>query len=80
MSSLLTLFVLVLSVSGKDVYYQWDLESILSNDLSPDCMNVKDARRYSFLANGQLPGPVVEANEGDTIHVSGNIRRTMNNR
>jgi hypothetical protein len=56
-------------VQAKDVYYVWELDSILENDMSPDCMNVKEARRYSFLAERSLPGPLIEVEEGDIIHV-----------
>lgn len=32
-------------------------------------MNIKDQRRYMFLANEEFPGPTIEAEEGDMIHV-----------
>jgi hypothetical protein len=51
------------------------LDAVLRNDLSPDCMDIKNARRSMFLVvdhekGPQFPGPLVEANEGDTIRVS----------
>jgi hypothetical protein len=76
---ILTSLVLLLlgSAQAADVFYEWDLEAILDNTLSPDCMNVKDARRTMFLVandtvvgGGVFPGPMIEVTEGDTIHVS----------
>lgn len=32
-------------------------------------MNIKDQRRFQFLVNGEFPGPLIEADEGDMIHV-----------
>jgi len=76
----LALLLLLVSSSrpgaqAADVFYEWDLEAILQNDLSPDCMNIQTERRSLFLVNeeekgAQFPGPLIEANEGDTIHVS----------
>lgn len=54
---------------AKDVYFSWDLDSVLKNEMSPDCMSVKEARRYSFLAEHSMPGPLIEVNKGDIIHV-----------
>lgn len=71
-SVLLSLWLCVLKVvvQAKDVYFNLELEAVLENELSPDCMNIQQARRYMFLANRQMPGPLIEADEGDTIHVS----------
>ena len=48
----------------------WVFEPILNNELSPDCMNVVEARRYLFLANESLPGPTIDVNEGDIVRVN----------
>jgi hypothetical protein len=78
--TLLGLLLLLGSAQSADVFYEWDLEAILDNTLSPDCMNVKDARRTMFLVandtvagGGLFPGPLIEATEGDTIHVSAGL-------
>jgi hypothetical protein len=60
---------------AAEVVYDWVLKAVLQNALSPDCMDIKNARRGMFLvvddkAGPQFPGPLVEANEGDTIRVS----------
>jgi hypothetical protein len=60
---------------AAEVVYDWKLDAVLRNDLSPDCMDIKNARRGMFLVvddkkGPQFPGPLVEANEGDTIRVS----------
>lgn len=55
--------------AAEDHLFEWDLDAILNNDFSPDCMNVKDNRRTMFLANHLLPGPVIDVMEGDTITV-----------
>lgn len=57
-------------IQAKDVFYSFELDAVLENELSPDCMNIQGARRYMFLANQQMPGPLIEADEGDTVHVS----------
>jgi len=66
---LMTIIFVTTCVQAKDVHYVWELDSILENEMSPDCMNVKDARRYSFLAERSFPGPLIEVEEGDIIHV-----------
>lgn len=50
---------------AKDVYYDFRATPIINDDLSPDCFS----RRPMFLINGQFPGPTIEAEQGDTIHV-----------
>lgn len=47
----------------------WVFEPIINNELSPDCMNVVEARRYLFLTNESLPGPTIDVNEGDVVRV-----------
>jgi FtsP/CotA-like multicopper oxidase with cupredoxin domain len=64
------LLFLAVSSHAKDVYYEWELDAVLEDALSPDCMNVKQARRHLFLANRSLPGPLIDVEEGDTVHVS----------
>lgn len=54
---------------GKEVKYDWDLMPIVENSYSPDCMNVKDNHRSMFLVDKSFPGPLIEADEGDTITV-----------
>lgn len=56
-------------VKAEDHVFEWDLEAVLDNDLSPDCMNIKDNRRFLFLANRSLPGPVIDVTEGDSLTV-----------
>jgi Multicopper oxidase len=63
------LFLLAGLVSGKDVVYDLHLETEIDNALSPDCMNVVEERRSLFIADGSFPGPLIEADEGDTIRV-----------
>lgn len=67
------LFLLVATAKAAEVVYEWDLQAIVRNDMSPDCMNIKNARRGLFLVGqggeSEFPGPLVEANEGDTIRV-----------
>jgi len=60
---------LLLSAHGAEVVYDWTLAPVLQNDLSPDCSNIQEARRYLFLAQEQMPGPLIEAVEGDTIRL-----------
>jgi FtsP/CotA-like multicopper oxidase with cupredoxin domain len=55
--------------NGKNVTYDWTLQASVGETLSPDCMNAKELRRSMFLANNTFPGPVIEAEEGDTITV-----------
>jgi Multicopper oxidase len=54
---------------GKDVSYDFRLDTEIDSALSPDCMNVKEVRRSLFLANGMFPGPPIEVNEGDNVTV-----------
>jgi len=56
-------------VHGADVFYDWNLTAITSIDFSPDCMNTVVNGRYLFLAQESVPGPVIDVNEGDTVHV-----------
>jgi hypothetical protein len=80
LSLLLLKALVLLSWNGAptraaEVVYDWVLKAVLQNNLSPDCMDIKNARRGMFLvvddnAGPQFPGPLVEANEGDTIRVS----------
>jgi len=73
-SAVSALALLTSSAQAADVFYEWDLDAVLENSLSPDCLNIQNARRSMFLVNEngegvQFPGPLLEANEGDTIHV-----------
>jgi len=63
---------------AKEVVYNWKLVSVLGNEYSPDCENVQQDRRWLYLAQPMdesgnplgpptMPGPLVEATEGDTI-------------
>lgn len=63
------LFLLVELATGKDVVYDFFLNTEIDKSLSPDCMNVVEERRTLFLANESFPGPLIEADEGDTITV-----------
>jgi FtsP/CotA-like multicopper oxidase with cupredoxin domain len=56
-------------VNAADVYYDWELHAVLSNEYSVDCMNMKDQSRHVFLAEHSFPGPTIDVNEGDTVHV-----------
>jgi FtsP/CotA-like multicopper oxidase with cupredoxin domain len=56
-------------VSSKNVTYDWTLKASIGDKYSPDCMNSKEFRRSVFLADDTFPGPVIEAEEGDTIIV-----------
>jgi Multicopper oxidase len=56
-------------VQAADVYYDWELHSVLSNDYNVDCMNMKDQGRNVFLAQDSYPGPMIDVTEGDTVHV-----------
>jgi Multicopper oxidase len=69
LSSKLVCMALFGAAMGKDVFYDFQLDTKTANSLSPDCMNVREERRTMFLANGLFPGPVIEANEGDNITV-----------
>jgi FtsP/CotA-like multicopper oxidase with cupredoxin domain len=77
-------FLLLLTstiISGalaKDRYYHLIIESMISNAKSPDCQDLVSNFKYLFLVRDALnpsaiepgmPGPTVEADEGDTIHV-----------
>jgi hypothetical protein len=78
MRSLVWFFLLSWGVAptrAAEVIYHWKVDAVLRNDLSPDCMDIKTARRTMFLVvddelGPQFPGPLLEANEGDTIRVS----------
>jgi hypothetical protein len=56
-------------MASNDVYYNWTLNTFLDNAYSPDCMNEKDQGRFVFLVERSSPGPTIEVNEGDTVHV-----------
>jgi hypothetical protein len=72
-ASLTSLLLLLVSsstfVKAADVFYDWELHAVLSNDYSVDCMNMKDQGRNVFLAENSYPGPVIDVMEGDTVHV-----------
>jgi L-ascorbate oxidase len=69
MTKLIRLFLLIGTTSplikAKDLYYDFKATPVIDDGLSPDCFS----RRPMFLINGLFPGPVIEADEGDTIHV-----------
>jgi FtsP/CotA-like multicopper oxidase with cupredoxin domain len=69
LSSKLFCMALFGAAMGKDVFYDFQLDTKTVNSLSPDCMNVREERRTMFLVNGLFPGPVIEANEGDNITI-----------
>jgi Multicopper oxidase len=54
---------------GKDVSFDFHLDTEIDSALSPDCMNVKEVRRSLFLSNGMFPGPPIEVDEGDNVTV-----------
>jgi L-ascorbate oxidase len=66
---ILSFLLLVGVAKGKEVTYEWDLTPVIEDVYSPDCMNVKEERRSMFLASESFPGPLIEADEGDTITV-----------
>ena len=51
------------------VYYDWDLADVLDNTLAPDCLDIVTANRPLYLAEGSFPGPTIDVNEGDRVHV-----------
>jgi FtsP/CotA-like multicopper oxidase with cupredoxin domain len=63
------LFLFFSLVTGKNVAYDWTLKAAVGETYSPDCMNAKEFRRSMFLAQDSFPGPLIEAEEGDTITV-----------
>jgi hypothetical protein len=55
--------------------YEWTIAA--KTNVSPDCQNTQSLRRYTVLAEDTLndvpfafPGPLIEADEGDTIRVT----------
>lgn len=52
-------------IQAKDVFYEFQAKPVIDDGLSPDCFS----RRPMFLINNLFPGPTIEADEGDTIHV-----------
>jgi len=62
---LLFLANLVPFISAADRFYQFKAAPVIDDELSPDCRK----RRPMFLINGQMPGPTIEADEGDTVTV-----------
>jgi hypothetical protein len=73
MRSFLLFAAAVLLPSGEsdaaNVYYDWDLDDFLDNTLAPDCLDIVKADRPLFLADGSYPGPPIDVNEGDRVHV-----------
>jgi L-ascorbate oxidase len=62
--------------AAAEVFYDFQLSPVLGNIFSPDCQNLQAQRRWLFLAKeadtrapNPMPGPLIEANEGDTIVV-----------
>ena len=72
------LLFLVGNASAKTVDYEFTVSSKLGDEYSPDCQNVKQQGRYLFLASDKnttasiMPGPLLEATEGDTIRLTVN--------
>jgi FtsP/CotA-like multicopper oxidase with cupredoxin domain len=56
-------------VSAADVHYTFVAKPRIGDTYSPDCQNTKDSGRWLFLVNDMLPGPTIEATEGDTIFI-----------
>ena len=73
MRSFLLFAAAVLLPAGEsdaaNVYYDWDLDDFLDNTLAPDCLDIVKADRPLFLADGSYPGPPIDVNEGDRVHV-----------
>ena len=83
---LLLIVAAVLSsmVSAKTVEYNFTLQQVLgthgdgdagTGSLSPDCSDIWEERRWLYIINEgdqppQLPGPTIEANEGDLVRVT----------
>ena len=63
--ALLLILGALISVRAEDRYYDFVATPVLNDELSPDCFS----KRPMFLINGQFPGPTIEADEGDTVHV-----------
>ena len=64
--------------SAADRYYHFIIESMINNAKSPDCQDLKSNFKHLFLVRDSLnptaiepgmPGPKIEADEGDMIHV-----------
>jgi FtsP/CotA-like multicopper oxidase with cupredoxin domain len=57
--------------------YTFDIQSKLGEVYSPDCQNVQEQRRWLTLVSeptkdidAAMPGPLIEAIEGDTIRIT----------
>jgi FtsP/CotA-like multicopper oxidase with cupredoxin domain len=58
--------------------YTFEVEPKVGDAYSPDCQNVKEQRRWLNLvtdvdteaATAMMPGPLIEADEGDTIRLT----------
>ncbi|KAL3912025.1 MAG: hypothetical protein SGILL_007048, partial [Bacillariaceae sp.] len=67
-------------VSAAMREYHFDIDPKLGDAYSPDCQNVKEQRRFLSLVGNSLntsddsgpsmPGPLIEADEGDTIRIT----------
>lgn len=52
--------------SAEDKYYEFKIQPHLSMPpMSPDCFTDRDL----MLVDGEFPGPAIEANVGDTVHI-----------
>lgn len=60
---------------AAEVFYDFEVRPVLGNSFSPDCQNLQLQRRWLYLAKERGdesfsdPGPLIEANEGDTVVV-----------
>jgi FtsP/CotA-like multicopper oxidase with cupredoxin domain len=68
-STSFALFALARYVSAADVHCTFVAKPRIGDAYSPDCQNTKDQGKWLFLVNDTLPGPTIEANEGDTIFI-----------
>jgi L-ascorbate oxidase len=66
---LVLLLGLATTASAAVKNYTFIVDGYLGDAFSPDCQNVKTQGRWLFLVNGTMPGPTIEATEGDTIFV-----------
>ena len=67
------------ATQAAEVFYDLELQPVLGTRFSPDCQNVQEQRRWLFLAKDKNSnsttdefstiGPLIEANEGDTVVV-----------
>jgi L-ascorbate oxidase len=67
------------NVSAAVREFHFDIEPMLGDAYSPDCQNTKEQRRFLSLvkdsmnddgSNPSMPGPLIEADEGDVIRVT----------